>query len=84
MLTVDFGSPTYTIPENGGSVPVCLTTDVGSSEPVNLFISTTPKSATCECVSINILSCIRVHITTIDGVDDKGFIQDCHIESYIL
>lgn len=45
-MVVNFGSPTYTIPEDGGSVEVCLITNVGSDEPVTLLISTAPKTAT--------------------------------------
>ena len=48
VVTVDFGSPTYTVPEDGGSVQVCLRTNVGSDGPLTLTISTAPKSATRE------------------------------------
>ena len=45
VVTIDFGSPTYTIPEDGNSLEVCLITDVGNAEPLTIAISTAPKSA---------------------------------------
>lgn len=50
VVSVEFGSPTYTIPENGGSAAVCLTTSMGSDQPLTVSVSTAPKdiSATGE------------------------------------
>ena len=45
VVTVDFGSPTYTVPENGDTVTVCLTTSRGSIEPIRVDVSTTPRTA---------------------------------------
>ena len=36
------------MPEDGGSVEVCLITNVGSNEPVSVIISTVPKTASRE------------------------------------
>ena len=47
-MTVDFGSPTYSVFEDDGNVEVCLRTNAGNNEPVTLIISTAPKSATGE------------------------------------
>ena len=46
VVTVNFGSPTYTVVEDGGNVEVCLRTNVGSNEPITLVVSTSPKTAT--------------------------------------
>ena len=48
VVSVNFGSPTYTIPEDGESVEVCLTTNVGSNEPLTLIVLTDPRTATGE------------------------------------
>ena len=45
---VDIDSPTYTVPEDGGNVEICLRTNVGSNQPVSVVITTAPKSATRE------------------------------------
>ena len=45
VVTVDFGSPTYTVPENGDTVTVCLTTSSGSIEPIRVDVSTAPRTA---------------------------------------
>lgn len=46
VLTIQFGSPNYSVLENNGTVTVCLTTNIGSSQTVSVIISTAPKTAT--------------------------------------
>lgn len=46
VVTVEFGSPNYTVPENEGTVSVCLTTSIGSDQPLNVIVATAPKTAT--------------------------------------
>lgn len=46
VLTVQFGSPNYSVLENNGTVTVCLTTNIGSNQSVSVIISTAPKTAT--------------------------------------
>jgi hypothetical protein len=46
VVTLQFGSANYSVVENGGSVTVCLAKSIGSDQPVNVIVSTAPKSAT--------------------------------------
>ena len=34
------------MPENEGSVSVCVTTNIGSDQPLNVIVATAPKTAT--------------------------------------
>ena len=45
-VTINFDSPIYTIPENGGSVTVCLTTNGANDEPLPVLVSAAPATAT--------------------------------------
>lgn len=43
---MEFSSPKYSVPENVGTVTLCLTTNIGSNQSVSVVISTDPKTAT--------------------------------------
>ena len=45
-MTVEFGSPDYLVPENEGNVTICLQTDIGSAQEINIIVITAPKTAT--------------------------------------
>lgn len=46
VLTVEFSSPDYSVPENEETVTVCLQTDTGNNKPVSVMIFTISKTAT--------------------------------------
>ena len=46
VVTVEFGSPNYSVPENEGTISVCLTTNIGSDQPLSVIVGTAPKTAT--------------------------------------
>lgn len=46
VLIVEFSSANYSVSENEDTVSVCLTTSIGSSQPVSVIISTATKTAT--------------------------------------
>lgn len=46
VLTVEFSSPDYSVPEKEDTVTLCLQTDTGSNKPVSVIISTISKTAT--------------------------------------
>ena len=46
VLIVEFSSTNYSVSENEDTVSVCLTTSIGSSQPVSVIISTATKTAT--------------------------------------
>ena len=54
-MTVEFEVPNYTVPENDGSVTVCVTTSTGIGQSFSIGVQATPKTtsnaATCKPVT---------------------------------
>ena len=46
VVVLEFPRTNYSVFENEDSVTVCLTTSIGSNQPINVIVSTSPKTAT--------------------------------------
>ena len=50
-VTVNFGSPNYTVSEGAGSVAVCLTTNDHNDEPLPVIVTASARTASCKNIT---------------------------------
>ena len=64
-VTVNFGSPNYTVTEGAGSVAVCLTTNGHNDEPLPVIVTASARTASCKNITRSTIMYVMLYYTAL-------------------